>query len=307
MNKCFTTILRSIVVFGITILFLWFPSNIFAQVVINEFLPDASPEWVEFYNSSDSAEYIKSYYLDDDTDFTSDAGSSSKKVLSELNISNVTFPYIEISSFLNNSGDFVVLFNSDGALIDQYQYSSNPGSGVSIGRYPDRTGSFDVLSSPTKGTANSAPVPTSTPTPAATGEQNSCGGTCGSDSNCANGLVCYGGYCRNSSCQSDTDCICSTSTPMPILTLTPTPTKIPVLTKTPTSTPTSGSEEVLGIQGEQSVSPSATPMPQEGLNSKFPFFAILLIIGGVTCMGLPIFVLLKKGGKSYNEIHEENN
>lgn len=45
------------------------------------------------------------------------------------------------------------------------------------------------------------------------GQPNSCGGTCGSNYNCTSPLYCYGGYCRNSSCRTDVDCVCNTATP----------------------------------------------------------------------------------------------
>lgn len=47
-----------------------------AQVVIDEFVVRPNPEWVEFYNASGSAEYLRGYWLDDDRDFASDTGSS---------------------------------------------------------------------------------------------------------------------------------------------------------------------------------------------------------------------------------------
>jgi hypothetical protein len=73
-------------------------------------------------------------------------------------------------------------------------------------------------------------TPTGSPTPSAT--PNSCNGTCGSDSNCASGLSCYQGFCRNPSCPTETDCACpGTSAP------TPTPTT-PSLPESGTSWPT---------------------------------------------------------------------
>lgn len=145
-----------------------FVSPVFASVVINEFNPNASPEWVELYNASDSAEYLKSYYLDDDISFTEDSGSGTKKLLTELITMSATYPYIDISSFLNNGGDYVVIFDSLGSLIDQYQYTHDPGDGITIGRSPDNTGSFSTLAFSTKGSQNSQPptvTPTRTPTP----------------------------------------------------------------------------------------------------------------------------------------------
>lgn len=139
-----------------------------STAAINEFVPDGNPEWVEFYNASSSAEYLKNYYLDDDTSFTDDSGSSTKKLLTGLATSNPTFPFIELSSMLNNSGDSVVLFDPSGNIVDQYSYSSNPGKEISIGRNPDNSGTFFTLASPTKGNTNSPPQPSATPPPAPT-------------------------------------------------------------------------------------------------------------------------------------------
>jgi hypothetical protein len=67
-----------------------------------------------------------------------------------------------------------------------------------------------------------APIPTATPTIAltpttnptsvpATGQPNSCGGTCGSNYNCQGNLFCYQGVCRNPACAEKTDCNCLTT------------------------------------------------------------------------------------------------
>jgi len=140
-----------------------------ADLVINEFVlapGTGNPEWVELYNASDSADYLKSYYLDDDTSFDSDTGNSAKKLLTNLNISNPHYPFfIFTSAILNNDGDSVVLFDPSGAVVDQYAYYDNPGSDVAIGRYPDQTGTFALLSSSSQGQTNAAPVPTPTFTP----------------------------------------------------------------------------------------------------------------------------------------------
>lgn len=152
----------------ITIVFLSFPVSAYSDsnLKINEFLAhptSGNKEWVEFYNP-DSVD-LSSYYLDDDTDFASDSGSSSKKSLSTLDSSNPLYPFLEFSSFLNNSGDWVVLFNTAGTIIDQYQYADDPGVDVSIGRSPDGTGDLAELSIPTKGAANSSSLPSPSPSP----------------------------------------------------------------------------------------------------------------------------------------------
>ena len=152
------------VLFLLFLFVLLFPKSILAQVVINEFVPNSSTEWIELYNSSADAEYLKTYYIDDDTDFVNDSGSGPKKLLSSLNITNPTYPIFETSGFLNNTGDYVVIFSDMGNIINQYQYTSDPGSGISIGRVPDGDGNFFILSLATKGYANSDMTPTSTPT-----------------------------------------------------------------------------------------------------------------------------------------------
>lgn len=135
-----------------------------ANAVINEFVPNSSQEWVEFYNASSSAEYLKSYFIDDDLNFDSDSGSTAKKSLSSLVTGSLSYPYLEFTSMLNNGGDYVVLFDSTGNIVDQYQYTADPGDNISIGRSPDDTGGFATLISTTKGSANSEPIPTPTST-----------------------------------------------------------------------------------------------------------------------------------------------
>lgn len=64
------------------------------------------------------------------------------------------------------------------------------------------------------------PTPTSTPLPTVTSTgtpPNACGGTCGSNSNCQDGMYCYQGVCRNTSCPLAANCVCEvapTSTPV---------------------------------------------------------------------------------------------
>lgn len=147
------------------------PATVLGQT-INEFMAHPSTgnnEWVEFYNPNNID--LTAYWLDDDTSFTDDAGSSNKKVLSTLNTTNGSYPYLEFSSFLNNSGDYVVLFSNDGTIVDQYQYTSDPGIDVSIGRNPDG-GTWTTLSSASKGSTNGgtspSPSPSTSPSPSPT-------------------------------------------------------------------------------------------------------------------------------------------
>ena len=146
-----------------------FVNRVFADspIAINEVLVHpvtGSKEWVEF--ATDGTD-LTNYWIDDDTDFISDAGGSSKKqitgAVAGIDTHHVVFELS--SSMFNNDGDTVALFSPDGQLLDHYQYTSDPGVDISIGRTPDSTGPFTVLPNATRGSANSKPKPTETPTP----------------------------------------------------------------------------------------------------------------------------------------------
>lgn len=131
---------------------------------INEFSAHPSSgnkEWVEFYNPGNVD--LATYYLDDDTDFNSDSGTSAKKSLAGYNNTSPEYPFLEFSSYFNNSGDWVVLFDQNGAIIDQFQYTQDPGTDVTIGRSPNDFGNFYNLDSSSKGASNGSPQASPTP------------------------------------------------------------------------------------------------------------------------------------------------
>lgn len=139
-----------------------------AQVVINEFYPK-SEEWVEFYNTSESAVDLSSYYFDDDTDFASDLHSSAIKPLSGiLPIHSVC--YLSLSGYyLNDDGDSPTLFDSSGVNKDSYTYSVVT-IGKTYSRKPDG-GNWLENQDPTKSPVECIsllPQPTPTPTVAPT-------------------------------------------------------------------------------------------------------------------------------------------
>ncbi len=146
-----------------------FPAKTYAAgpVTLNEALVHPSAggkEWVEFY-VTDSSE-LKSYWIDDDTDFANDIGSAKKSLDTVLQGNTSQHYFIELSaSMFNNSGDTIVLFKSDGTMVDQLSYADGPGYDVTMGRTPDMNGSFQYLSNATRGSPNSGPRPTVTPTP----------------------------------------------------------------------------------------------------------------------------------------------
>lgn len=163
---------RIIIVASLLFLLVFFPSRVSAQTagVINEVLVHPSPggkEWVEFYVSDSNA--LKTYWIDDDNNFTDDNGGSAKKSLeSILQGNDDKHFFIELTgSMFNNSEDMVVMFNAEGAIVDQIKYTDGPGYDVTFGRVPNGTGSFYLLESPTRGGLNSGqkPAPTDEPEP----------------------------------------------------------------------------------------------------------------------------------------------
>jgi hypothetical protein len=174
--------MKAAVVFIVFLFFLHFANPAFAlDLIINEFLSNpssGSQEWVEFYNTSNSSIDMSDYYFDDDTNFDSDSGSSTKIALSGI-LPTLQACYWELSGYLNNNGDFPTLFkaqNEASTLIDTYAYASSS-AGFSYARVPDG-GSWSILQNPTQAsnkctdlaptsipTPNPTSTPTNTPTP----------------------------------------------------------------------------------------------------------------------------------------------
>ena len=209
------------------------PPLVLAQVKINEFSANSTPEWVEFHNASESADYIKAYYLDDDVVFEPAGGEGSPRLLlSELNTDSLTFPFIDLTSFLNNSGDTVALFDAAGTLLDSHAFGAIA-AGESHGRVPDGTGDFMSFAAgtTTKCATNvtATPTPTPTPTPEPTPEP--------------------------------TPTPTPESSPEPTPTPTPTPTPEPTPEPTPTLTPTPTVEPTPTPTLTPSPTPSSSPFP----------------------------------------------
>lgn len=94
---------------------------------------------------------------------------------------------------------------------------------------PGPTPTNTPIPSPTPTTPPGHPTSTPNPNPTATPNPtnppvipNSCGGTCGSDSNCAADLTCHDGFCRRPACPDSESCACAPP-PGPYNSPTPTP------------------------------------------------------------------------------------
>lgn len=86
---------------------------------------------------------------------------------------------------------------------------------------PTGTGTPTPTATPGTGTPTATPVVTPTPIPSAW--VNACNGPCTVNSECASGMLCYQGFCRNPSCTSATNCTCTIALATP----TPTPPALP--------------------------------------------------------------------------------
>ncbi|MBU3957292.1 lamin tail domain-containing protein [Patescibacteria group bacterium] len=137
-------------------IFLFNPQKIFAQVVINELLPNPTegPDWVELYNTTNQDINLNDWILDDE-------GTKTDMVkIKEATMSAYGFWLFEVGSRLNKSSDTVYLINNQGTIVDEYDYSTNPGDGISFGRMPDG-GEWGVCSEITPELENKCILPSS--------------------------------------------------------------------------------------------------------------------------------------------------
>jgi hypothetical protein len=197
-------------------------SKTFAQdpsVVINEFLshPSSGNDWIELYNPTDSEIDISNWKA-------VDSASTMKTFSSGTIIEPYGFYTFEVSNRLNNNGDNIIIKDKDDNTVDQKDYNTDPGVGISIGRVYDGSPDWTTFLTPTPGSSNGSP-PTPTPTSSPT--------------------------------FSPTPTPTPSPTPTPTPTLSPTPTPTP----TPTSTPTPSPSPTLSPSPTISPSPSPSPSP----------------------------------------------
>lgn len=122
-----------------------------SSVVINEFFVDGTAEWVELYNTTENTLDLTNWVVDDN------GGSSTTHTIGEDSTTTVIAPgeflVVEDNFRFNDGGDTVRLFDSDGNLVDQHTYNSDPGDN-SIGRNPDGGETFQTFINPTPGISN---------------------------------------------------------------------------------------------------------------------------------------------------------
>lgn len=131
------------------------------DVVINEFFPAPSstaPEWIELYNTTNTALDLSGYYLDD----IAGGGSAPSQIPAGTIIPARGFYVMDLSSYLNNTGDDVRLLSPDQTVIlDSFTYGSATAD-RSFARTPDGGSWSTTQVSPTKGFSNVAPAITLT-------------------------------------------------------------------------------------------------------------------------------------------------
>lgn len=251
-----------IIIFFSVIFFFIFPQKINAQVLINEFSPK-NPEWVEIINKNSTEINLSGYYFDDDADFNSDSGNSGRILLQGLLSSN-TLCYLDINSYLNDSGDIPTLFAPNGDISDTYTYASSSAN-LSYSRVPDG-GDWQVgtVFSKTQNSCSSLPTPTPSPTPSPT--------------------------------TTPTQTATATSTPTVSPTVKPTPTK----SATPKSSPSpSTTDEPMNLISDIKIN-EETPLGMvagASVEKKFPTIALIFIIFGIAFLGYGGFLL-------YNTKHD---
>jgi hypothetical protein len=123
------------------------------DILINEFVPNASQEWVELYNPTGVTIDISGAYIDDIA-----GGSSPQQIPASTTIAaGGYYCHNMTSAILNNTGgDTARLLKSDGStVVDSRAYTGSPTANYSYYRSPDG-GSWagSMSSSPTKCSAN---------------------------------------------------------------------------------------------------------------------------------------------------------
>ncbi|MBP9817317.1 lamin tail domain-containing protein [Candidatus Shapirobacteria bacterium] len=223
---------------------------------ITNFSSDTSPEWVEITNLSSQTIDLSNWKIRDSNNQTGD----DIIITGCLSPSN-TQVFSKNSSWLNNTGDTISLYNSTDTLVDQLTYSVGK-----TGDAPASTNTCVPTSTPTLTPspvpATNTPHPTSTPTATPT----------------------------NTPVPTSTP----TRTPTPTQTPTPTPTSEPTPIDSPMPTATAVTDLPIDISGPiDSATPTKAPAKSSKFNSQI-LPTIFIIIGGLLLVVPLIISKIKK-------------
>lgn len=249
-----------------------FNSTVYAEVVLNEYLPNPSGgspengEWIEIFNSDGSEVDLSGWRVDD-----SEGDSNPYTIPAGTKIQPSGFLVFEKSTTgisLDNSGDSVRLLSSSGSVESSHTYSSTTEE-VSYGRSVDGGGTWTQCSSQTKNASNgsSCPAITNTPTQAPTSTPNP------------------------TSTHTPAPTATSRPTSTPTRVITPSKTPSPRISRTPTPTPEVNNEIDQNTTGSEILSP--TPIQTQQTNTQLmPLIIAFAFIG--SGLGLLSFYLIWK-------------
>ncbi len=135
------------------------PPVSFLSVKINEFVsdPETGNEWVELYNASSDSLDLAGGLICDSRNTTSTC-----KIISGVISANGWLKIdLQIDSYLNNTGDAVILKNLNGDIADEIVYDADsvPAKGQSLARNVDGSGDWHITTQITPGAANTIVAP----------------------------------------------------------------------------------------------------------------------------------------------------
>lgn len=279
--------------FVFSFLFFLLPSEVSAQVVINEFVSDGNPEWVEIYNSGSTEINLSGWYVlfQDNPDTTQRCYFDQGDAISSSGFKTIERSYSFTNAWLSNAGDTIILKDQNGGEINKVSYGNATGAvvgapteGKSASRNPNGSNTW-VISDPSKEASwsciSSTPSPSPSPTPSSTQSPSP------------------------TPIKSPTPTLTPTKSPTPKLTSTPKP------TVTPKSEPSETEEPiVLGIESTPTP-PTSSPSPEldgkvaekvAGWVKNIPLGPLVFIVVGVGLLIGTGIVFLK--GNRKKEIEE---
>ena len=130
------------------------------DVLINEYVANATTEWVELYNTTSLSLDISGFYIDD----IAGGGGAPKVIPGGTIISAGGYYVMSFSSFLNNGGDDVRFIDPTQTVIHDSTSYASATADYSWYRSPDGGAwSSTESSSPTQGSANPGGGPSINP------------------------------------------------------------------------------------------------------------------------------------------------
>jgi hypothetical protein len=130
-------------------------------IILTEFMPYSSIEWIELYNQNDFDVKLSNWQIGNNS-------SNIKNISPDLVIKAKSYATFDFSGLLNNNGDKVVLYDNNKKIITSYTYNDNA---FDLERSWSSVNGSWCQTDITKGNANvnyclnsATPTPTSSPT-----------------------------------------------------------------------------------------------------------------------------------------------